>query len=39
LRVTFDPIKRAKTLAQRGLDFAKTAVVLPHSPRIQHAKG
>jgi len=27
LRVTFDPVKRAKTLAQRGLDFEDAAVV------------
>jgi hypothetical protein len=27
LRVTFDPVKRAETLAQRGLDFEDAAVV------------
>ncbi|CAN5714242.1 BrnT family toxin [soil metagenome] len=27
MRVTFDPAKRAKTLAERGLDFADAAVV------------
>ena len=27
MRVTFDPIKRAKTLAERGLDFEDAAVV------------
>jgi len=27
LRVTFDPAKRAATLAERGLDFADAAVV------------
>ena len=27
LRVTFDPIKRARTLAERGLDFEDAAVV------------
>lgn len=27
MRVTFDPAKRAKTLVERGLDFADAAVV------------
>jgi uncharacterized DUF497 family protein len=27
MRLTFDPAKRAKTLAERGLDFADAAVV------------
>jgi len=27
MRVTFDPAKRAKTLAERGLDFADAAIV------------
>ena len=27
MRVTFDPIKRAKTLTERGLDFADAALV------------
>jgi hypothetical protein len=27
MRVTFDPAKRAKTLAERGLDFADAEVV------------
>jgi len=27
MRVTFDPVKRAKTLAERGLDFADAALV------------
>jgi len=27
MRVTFDPAKRAKTLAERGLDFLDAAVV------------
>jgi uncharacterized DUF497 family protein len=27
MRVTFDPVKRAKTLAERGLDFADAAIV------------
>ena len=27
MRVTFDPAKRAKTLAERGLDFEDAAVV------------
>ena len=27
MRVTFDPAKRAKTLAERGLDFLDVAVV------------
>jgi hypothetical protein len=27
MRVTFDPAKRAKTLAERGLDFEDAAIV------------
>ena len=27
MRVTFDPVKRAKTLAERGLDFEDAALV------------
>ena len=27
MRVTFDPVKRAKMLAERGLDFADAAIV------------
>ena len=27
MRVTFDPVKRAETFAERGLDFADAAVV------------
>lgn len=27
MRVTFDPVKRARTLAERGLDFADAAIV------------
>ena len=27
MRITFDPVKRAKTLAERGLDFADAALV------------
>ena len=27
MRITFDPIKREKTLAERGLDFADAALV------------
>ncbi|MGJ7497415.1 BrnT family toxin [Variovorax sp. RT4R15] len=27
MRVTFDPVKRAKTLAERGLDFADALLV------------
>ncbi len=27
MRITFDPVKRDKTLAERGLDFADAAVV------------
>ena len=27
MRVTFDPAKRAKTLAERGLDFADAVIV------------
>lgn len=27
MRVTFDPVKRAKTLADRGLDFEDAAVI------------
>jgi uncharacterized DUF497 family protein len=27
MRVTFDPVKRAKTLTERGLDFADAAVI------------
>ena len=27
MQVTFDPVKRAKTLAERGLDFADAAIV------------
>lgn len=27
MQVTFDPAKRAKTLAERGLDFADAAIV------------
>jgi len=27
MRITFDPVKRANTLAERGLDFADAAVV------------
>jgi uncharacterized protein len=27
LRITFDPVKRAATLAERGLDFADAALV------------
>jgi uncharacterized DUF497 family protein len=27
MRITFDPIKRARTLADRGLDFEDAAVV------------
>jgi uncharacterized protein len=28
MRITFDPVKRAKTLAERGLDFADAGVVI-----------
>jgi hypothetical protein len=28
MRITFDPAKRAKTLAERGLDFADAAQIL-----------
>ena len=27
MRVTFDPVKRARTLAERGLDFEDAAIV------------
>ena len=27
MRVTFDPVKRAKTLTERGLDFADAALI------------
>ncbi len=27
MRITFDPIKRARTLAERGLDFEDAAIV------------
>ena len=27
MRITFDPVKRAKTLAERGLDFADSALI------------
>jgi uncharacterized protein len=27
MRITFDPVKRAKTLAERGLDFADAALI------------
>ena len=27
MRITFDPVKRAKTLTERGLDFADTALI------------
>jgi len=27
MRITFDPVKRAKTLAERGLDFEDAAVI------------
>jgi len=27
VRITFDPVKRAKTLADRGLDFADAALI------------
>jgi uncharacterized DUF497 family protein len=27
MRITFDPSKRARTLAERGLDFADAALV------------
>ena len=27
MRITFDPIKRAKTLTERGLDFADAALI------------
>jgi uncharacterized protein len=27
MRVTFDPVKRAKTLTERGLDFADASVI------------
>jgi len=27
MRITWDPAKRAKTLAERGLDFADAAIV------------
>ena len=27
MRVTFDPVKRAKTVTERGLDFADAAIV------------
>ena len=27
MRITFDPVKRAKTLIERGLDFADAAVI------------
>jgi hypothetical protein len=27
MRITFDPVKRAKTLTERGLDFADAALV------------
>ena len=28
MRVTFNPVKRAKTLTERGLDFADAALIL-----------
>ena len=34
MRITFDPAKRAKTLVERGLDFADAAVVFS-GPRIE----
>ena len=27
MRITFDPVKRAKTLAERGLDFADAVLI------------
>ena len=27
MRITFDPVKRAETLAERGLDFADAALI------------
>jgi uncharacterized DUF497 family protein len=27
MRITFDPVKRAKTLTERGLDFADAALI------------
>jgi uncharacterized DUF497 family protein len=27
MRITFDPVKRARTLADRGLDFEDAAIV------------
>jgi uncharacterized protein len=27
VRITFDPVKRAKTLTERGLDFADAALI------------
>jgi uncharacterized protein len=27
MRVTFDPVKRAKTLTERGLDFADASLI------------
>jgi uncharacterized DUF497 family protein len=27
MRITFDPVKRAKTLAERGLDFADSTLI------------
>jgi uncharacterized DUF497 family protein len=27
MRITFDPVKRAKTLAERGLDFADATLI------------
>jgi len=31
MRVSFDPAKRAKTLAERGLDFEDAAIVFQHT--------
>jgi uncharacterized DUF497 family protein len=41
MRITFDSIKRARTLADRGLDFEDAAIVFEGitAPHIQHAKG
>jgi len=36
MRITFDPVKRARTLADRGLDFEDAAIIFEG---IQHAKG
>jgi uncharacterized protein len=40
VRITYDPKKRAKTLAERGLDFAAAASIFagPHATAIDDRK-